>query len=235
LGVNNSKGQRMAKGIQVPVTQTGLTQSINQAVKQVGAVNLPVNVNPAAFKNLSQPLGRITGLATEFEKSIAASNARVIAFGASVGIINSFQNALSQLVKTGIEVQKTLADISAISGATGVELSKLSDGIFDVAKNTGQSFKTASEAALEFSRQGLTLEETIKRTNDALTLSRFTGLSAADSVDTLTAAFNSFQESGVTTAEILNKLVAVDSAYAVSAADLAKAISRVGSVGIEAR
>jgi len=234
LGVNNSKGQRMAKGIQVPVTQTGLTQSINQAVKQVGAVNLPVNVNPAAFKNLSQPLGRITGLATEFEKSIAASNARVIAFGASVGIINSFQNALSQLVKTGIEVQKTLADISAISGATGVELSKLSDGIFDVAKNTGQSFKTASEAALEFSRQGLTLEETIKRTNDALTLSRFTGLSAADSVDTLTAAFNSFQESGVTTAEILNKLVAVDSAYAVSAADLAKAISRVGSVGIEA-
>lgn len=224
----------MAKGIQVPVTQTGLTQSINQAVKQVGAVNLPVNINPAAFKNLSQPLGRITGLATEFEKSIAASNARVIAFGASVGIINGFQNALSNLVKTGIEVQKTLADISAISGATGTELSKLADGIFDVAKNTGQSFKTASEAALEFSRQGLTLEETIKRTNDALTLSRFTGLSAADSVDTLTAAFNSFQESGITTAQILNKLVAVDSAYAVSAADLAKAISRVGSVGIEA-
>jgi TP901 family phage tail tape measure protein len=224
----------MAKGIQVPVTQTGLTQSINQAVKQVGAVNLPVNVNPAAFKNLAQPLGRITGLATEFEKSIAASNARVIAFGASVGIINGFQNALSNLVRTGIEVQKTLADISAISGATGTELSKLADGIFDVAKNTGQSFKTASEAALEFSRQGLTLEETIKRTNDALTLSRFTGLSAADSVDTLTAAFNSFQESGITTAQILNKLVAVDSAYAVSAADLAKAISRVGSVGIEA-
>lgn len=224
----------MAKGIQVPVTQTGLTQSINQAVKQVGAVNLPVNINPAAFKNLSQPLGRITGLATEFEKSIAASNARVIAFGASVGIINGFQNALSNLVRTGIEVQKTLADISAISGATGTELSKLADGIFDVAKNTGQSFKTASEAALEFSRQGLTLEETIKRTNDALTLSRFTGLSAADSVDTLTAAFNSFQESGITTAQILNKLVAVDSAYAVSAADLAKAISRVGSVGIEA-
>ena len=224
----------MAKGIQVPVTQTGLTQSINQAVKQVGTVNLPVNVNPAAFKNLSQPLGRITGLATEFEKSIAASNARVIAFGASVGIINGFQNALSNLVRTGIEVQKTLADIAAISGTTGQELTKLSDGIFDVARNTSQSFQTAAQAALEFSRQGLGLEQTIARTNDALTLSRFTGLSAADAVDTLTAAFNSFQDSGVTTAQILNKLVAVDSAYAVSAADLAKAISRVGSVGIEA-
>jgi TP901 family phage tail tape measure protein len=224
----------MAKGIQVPVTQSGLQQSINAAVKNVGTINVPVNINPAAFKNLSQPLGRITGLATEFEKSIAASNARVLAFGASVGIINGVQNALASLVTTGIEVQKALADIAAISGATGRELQNLSDGIFEVARNTAQSFQTATQAALEFSRQGLTVEETIKRTNDALTLSRFTGLSAADSVDTLTAAFNSFQETGITTAEILNKLVAVDSAYAVSAADLAKAISRVGSVGIEA-
>jgi TP901 family phage tail tape measure protein len=157
-----------------------------------------------------------------------------LAFGASVGIINGVQNALSSLVRTGIEVQKILADIAAISGATGRELQNLSDGIFDVARNTAQSFQTATQAALEFSRQGLSVEETIKRTNDALTLSRFTGLSAADSVDTLTAAFNSFQETGITTAEILNKLIAVDSAYAVSAADLAKAISRVGSVGIEA-
>jgi TP901 family phage tail tape measure protein len=224
----------MAKGIQVPVTQSGLQQSINAAVKNVGAINVPVNINPTAFKNLSQPLGKITGLATEFEKSIAASNARVLAFGASVGIINGVQNALSSLVRTGIEVQKVLADIAAISGATGRELQNLSDGIFDVARNTAQSFQTATQAALEFSRQGLSVEETIKRTNDALTLSRFTGLSAADSVDTLTAAFNSFQETGITTAEILNKLIAVDSAYAVSAADLAKAISRVGSVGIEA-
>ena len=224
----------MAKEIPVRMRQTGLEESVDKVRGQIKPIDVPVNVNPAAFKNLSQPLGRITGLATEFEKSIAASNARVIAFGASVGIINGFQNALSNLVKTGIEVQKTLADISAISGLSGAKLSELGNGIFDVARNTGQSFKVASEAALEFSRQGLGLEQTLKRTNDALTLSRFTGLSAAESVDVLTAAVNSFQDSGVTTAQILNKLVAVDSKYAVSSADLAKAISRVGSVGIEA-
>lgn len=223
----------MAKGISVPVVQSGLETSIQQGVKNVGQINIPVNIDPSAFKNLSQPLGRVSGLATEFEKSIAASNARVLAFGASVGIINGVQNAFSDLVKTGIEVQKTLADIAAISGQGGKQLSQFGDALFDIGKTTGQSFKTAAQAALEFSRQGLSVEETLKRTNDALTLTRFTSLNAAESVDVLTAAANSFSESGITTAQIINKLVAVDTKFAVSAEDLANGLARAGSIAQE--
>lgn len=223
----------MAKGITVPVTQTGLEQSIQGAAKKVGSISIPIDVDAKSFKNLSQPLGRITGLATEFEKSIAASNARVIAFGASVGIINGVQNALASLVTTTIEVQKNLTSIGVIFGKTNEELSGFSKGLFAVARETAQSFQTASEAALEFSRQGLSTEETLKRTKDALTLTRFTSLSAADAVDVLTAAVNSFSSSGVTTAEILNKLVAVDTRFAVSSEDLAKGLSRAGSIAQE--
>lgn len=223
----------MPKGISVPVTQSGLESSINQAVKNVGPINIPANIDPSAFKNLAQPLGRVSGLATEFEKSIAASNARVLAFGASVGIINGVQNAFSDLVRTGIEVQKTLADIAAISGQGGKELSKFGDALFDIGKTTGQSFKTASQAALEFSRQGLSVEETLKRTTDALTLTRFTSLNAAEAVDILTAAANSFSTSGITTAQIINKLVAVDTKFAVSAEDLANGLARAGSIAQE--
>lgn len=223
----------MPKGISVPVTQSGLETSINQAVKSVGPINIPANIDPTAFKNLAQPLGRVSGLATEFEKSIAASNARVLAFGASVGIINGVQNAFSELVKTGIEVQKTLADIAAITGQGGKELEKFGDQLFNVGKLTGQSFKTAAQAALEFSRQGLNAEETLKRTTDALTLTRFTSLNAAEAVDVLTAAANSFAETGITTAQIINKLVAVDTKFAVSAEDLANGLSRAGSIAQE--
>jgi len=223
----------MAKGISVPVVQSGLESSIQQGVKNVGQINIPVNIDPGAFKNLAQPLGRVSGLATEFEKSIAASNARVLAFGASVGIINGVQNAFASLVKTGIEVQKTLGDIAAISGKGGQELSKFGDALFEVGKTTGQSFKTAAQAALEFSRQGLSVEETLKRTTDALTLTRFTSLNAAEAVDVLTAAANSFGETGITTAQIINKLVAVDTKFAVSAEDLANGLARAGSIAQE--
>ena len=223
----------MAQGISIPVVQSGLEASIQQGVKNVGTINIKASVDPSAFKNLAQPLGRVSGLATEFEKSIAASNARVLAFGASVGIINGVQNAFTSLVQTGIEVQKTLADIGAISGRSGAELSKFGDSLFEIGKITGQTFQTASQAALEFSRQGLSVEQTLKRTSDALTLTRFTTLSASEAVDVLTAAANSFSETGITTAQIINKLVAVDTKFAVSAEDLAKGLARAGSIAQE--
>jgi TP901 family phage tail tape measure protein len=223
----------MSKGISLPVVQSGLEASIQQGVKNVGKINIPATIDPSAFKNLAQPLGRVSGLATEFEKSIAASNARVLAFGASVGIINGVQNAFADLVRTGIEVQKTLADIAAISGQGGKQLSQFGDALFDIGKTTGQTFKTAAQAALEFSRQGLSVEETLKRTTDALTLTRFTTLNAAEAVDVLTAAANSFGETGITTAQIINKLVAVDTKFAVSAEDLANGLARAGSIAQE--
>jgi TP901 family phage tail tape measure protein len=224
----------MAKAIQLTV-ETNTEQAIRAGVKAAGTLNVPINAtfNSGSFNNLAQPLGRVTGLATEFEKSIAASNARVIAFGASVGIINGIQDAFKNLVTTTIEVQKNLALIGAISDKSGAELEKFGNNLFEVAKNTGQSFKTAAEAATEFARQGLSVEQTLKRTSDALTLTRFTSLSAADSVEVLTAAVNSFGSAGITTTEILNKLVAVDSKFAVSAADLANGLSRTGSVAEE--
>jgi TP901 family phage tail tape measure protein len=223
----------MAKAIPLPVVQTGFEQSIEAGKKAVGTINIPVNIDPSPFKNLNQPLGKITGLATEFEKSIAASNARVLAFGASVGILNAISKGFKSILDNGIAVEKALGDIGAVSGQSAAQLDQLGDALFNVAKNTSQSFNTAAKAALEFSRQGLSVEETVKRTNDALTLTRFTSLSAADAVDTLTAAVNSFSGAGLTTTQILNKLIAVDSAFAVSAEDLANGLARAGSIAQE--
>ena len=42
----------MAKGISLPVVQSGLEASIQQGVKNVGQINVPVNIDPTAFKNL---------------------------------------------------------------------------------------------------------------------------------------------------------------------------------------
>jgi len=185
-------------------------------------------------KSFSQPLGKIKGQLGEFEKSLEASNARVVAFGASAGSIYLLTDAFKSMVKSTIEVEKTLADINAVINASEKDIKSFGNTIFDVANKTSQSFETAAEAALEFSRQGLGLEQTAKRTSDALTLARLSGLSAASSVEALTAAVNSFSDAGLTTTQIVNKLAAVDAKYAVSSADLAEAIKRVGSSASEA-
>ncbi|MFZ9353553.1 MAG: phage tail tape measure protein, partial [Candidatus Nanopelagicales bacterium] len=185
-------------------------------------------------KSFTQPLGKIKGQLGEFEKSLEASNARVVAFGASAGSIYLLTDAFKSMVKSTIEVEKTLADINTILNVSERDIKSFGDTLFNVANKTSQSFQTTAEAALEFSRQGLTLEQTAKRTADALTLAKLSGLSAAASVEALTAAINSFSDAGLTTAQIVNKLAAVDARYAVSSADLAEAIKRVGSSASEA-
>ena len=72
----------------------------------------------------TQPLGRITGAADEFNKSLAASNARVIAFAASAGLMYAVQRALTEVAKSAIEVEKSLADVNVILGATTSNLHK---------------------------------------------------------------------------------------------------------------
>ena len=59
-------------------------------------------------------------------------------------------------------------------------------------------------------------------------------MGAEKSVKALTAAINGFASAGLSAEQIVNKLVAVDTAFAVSAQDLAEAFSRAGSTAEDA-
>jgi TP901 family phage tail tape measure protein len=185
-------------------------------------------------KGVSQPLGKIKGQLGEFDKSMEAANARVIAFGASTGAIYAVATAIQHMVKSAIEVEKALTDINVILGATSTNLEKFGNSLFAIASATGQSFKTIAEAASELARQGLGVEESLGRVRDAMILARISGLDAADAVSSLTAVLNGFTKAAYESNEVVNKIVAVDAAFAVSAADLAEAIKRVGSTAAEA-
>ena len=94
-----------------------------------------------SLDKLSRPLGKITGQATEFQKSLEASNARVLAFGASVAVINKLSEAFQQLVTQTVKVEAQFAKINVvILGGTQKEIEAFGRGIFEVAKRTGNKF-----------------------------------------------------------------------------------------------
>ena len=187
-----------------------------------------------SLKPLGEGLSAATVNASEFEKSMAAANARVIAFGASAGLILQVQRALKETVRATIEVEKSLTDINVVLNTNTANLQKFGDSLFKIAGQTGQGFKTVAVAATELARQGLSMEKTLLRTKDALILTRLTGMGAEEAVSSLTAAVNSFSKAGITSAQVINKMAKVDQAFAVSSDDLAKAISRVGSSAVDA-
>jgi len=188
-------------------------------------INIDLALNTKGFR----PLGRINGLLGEFEKSLDASNARVLAFGVSAGAILAVKKAFTATVKAAIEVEKSLKDINVILQVTSGNLKKFGSDLFKIASDTGQAFSVAATAATELARQGLGVQETLKRTRDALILARLSGMDAAEAVNSLTAALNTFTKVGLDSTAIINKLANVDAAFAVSSDDLAKALGRVGA------
>jgi TP901 family phage tail tape measure protein len=219
----------------IPAEFIGLEKSAQKAAKAAGR-NLKINLGTSArsVESLSQPLGRITGKADEFTKSMEAANARVLAFGASVGVLRAVTSSFKELVVTTIQVEKQMASINAILGASSGEISKFKKEIFEVARNTEQSFDTVATAALELSRQGLGAIEVVKRLNDSMVLSRLSGQSAADAVAGLTSAVNGFKKAGITSAQVVNKFSEAAKSAAVSERDLADAFKRAGAVAGQA-
>ena len=220
---------------------TGLTQATitvsadTRAMERDIAKSLrTVEFSQINTKKSSQALGRITGQVSEFNKSLEASNARVIAFGASAGAIFAVERAITSLITTTIEVEKKLQDVNVLLNLSSSNLEKFGSSLFSIARNTAQSFASVADAAVELARQGLGVEETLRRTNAALILARLSGLDTVKSVEALTATINSFSNSALDATQIVNKLANVDAAFAVSSADLANAISRVGSTAQDA-
>ena len=160
---------------------------------------------------------------------LSSFNLGVLAFGASAGAIFAVQQAFSHLVKSTIDVEKKLAEINVVLGTSQKSLKSFGAGLFDAAAQAGMGFSAAAEAATEFSRQGLGLEKTLSRVNDALVLSRLTGLSVADSVNAITAAINGYNLSLKEQENLTSRIIAVDQAFAVSGADIAEAMRRVAS------
>ena len=207
----------MAAPINIPANISISTTSLNRSTRQV-----------------QQALGRITGQASEFQKSLDASTARVFAFGATTAVLQAVNQSFKKLISTTVEVEKKLIEINSIFQASTAQFSKFRDSIFQVAKDTGQSFNTVAEGAAELARQGLSAEETAKRLKAALILTRISGMDAEKSVKSLTAAMNGFTSAGLSAEQIVNKIVAVDTAFAVSAQDLADGFSRAGSTAEDA-
>ena len=208
-----------------------VTKKVDAALARIRSQAKGVNFGDGvkSLDKLSRPLGRITGQASEFQKSLEASNARVLAFGASVAVINKLSQAFGALVSNTVKVEATFAKINVILGGTNKELRQFGDGIFEVAKKTATSFDQVAEGALELARQGLSVEESLSRVETALKLVRVAGIDSQQAVAGLTAAIKGFQGAGLTVADIADKLAEVDTKFAVSTEDLINGLERASA------
>lgn len=215
-------------GLNLPQNSiSNLQRQIDAVERQLKPINLRFNTSTSQFAALNKEVGQFSGY-------LERANQRVLGFGASVASLYGTVRFFKEIVTSTIEVEKALTDMNSIFRLSSQSLDRFSKSLFDVARNTSQSFEAATDAAKEFARQGLGVEETLKRTQAALILTRVASLTVAESVNTVTAAINSFTKENLNALQVLNKLATVDQTFAVSSKDLANALTRVGSAASDA-
>lgn len=177
---------------------------------------------------------QLTADISRLDKSLVSATNRVTSLGAAFTVFFGIQRAFASFIKSTIDVEASLTRINVNLGQSSQGLQEFSKGLFDIARLTGRTFDEAAKAAEEFARQGLSVAEVQKRTRDALVLARIAAIDVGEATTDLTAAVNTFNAEALTTTDIVNRLAAVDTRFAVSSRDLGLAISRVGNSAQEA-
>ena len=67
-------------------------------------------------------------------------------------------------------IQKNLIEINAILKSTSKNLKRFNENLFKISKDTNVAFNDMLKVARDFARQGLSTEDVLKRSKDALIL-----------------------------------------------------------------
>lgn len=179
-------------------------------------------------------LASLTQQSERLARSLTRSAEVFLSIASVSSAIYGTQRAFVALVQSVRETELAFAQIQSILQASSSSFKSFQSDLFRIANQTGTAFSQAAEVANEFARQGLSLNDTLKATNDALTLVRLSGLSTAEAVSSLTAQVNTFKKEALTTTQAVERLATVAAAYAVSENDLALALQRTGAAAADA-
>ena len=165
-----------------------------------------------------------------FEKSLQNASNRILSFTSTLTVFQSVGQAMRKLTTDALQVETSIAQIQSILGLTTSKLDSFTSSIFDMANKTGLSFSEASKAAEEFSRQGLTMAQTLKATESAMALVRVSGGDMGKAVQDLNALMSAFAEQPITFERIADVLANLDASFSTTTTGLAEGLSRVSAV-----
>lgn len=187
---------------------------------------LKINLDSSAINSATKSINA-------FDASIEKTGKHLLAFGASVATLELLRRGIEESVTSFVKLNAELARININLNTSQANLNDFGKSLFNIARNTGQSFDEVAKAAAIFAQQGNSVNETLKRTQAALILTRQSGLDLADSVEAITSTINEFKKESLDATDVINKFSSVEGKFAVSSKTIAEAVSRVGSAANE--
>lgn len=219
---------------------TNIPQVVSAIRKQLEPIGIKVNIgsSASALAQVNKQLQGTTRSAGELNRTLQESARRFSVITLATGTLLGFVAAVKNSVRSAIDFEKSLVNLSQVTGKTTDQLKPLSDEVTRLATTLGTSSKDLIDAAQTLAQAGFSAE----KTKQALDILAKTTLASSfgkitDTTEGAIAALAQFSDLSASTAtqiqfleSTLNSINSVSKAFAVESSDLITVIRRTGGV-----
>ena len=226
----NAVQQRFA-GTQTKVT-AGVGSTADSLVRvrgEVEKVARSIGLTTKANRGAASSFQGAGTSAQIFGSRLVEVTGRFAAYAVALRIVLGVQQAFSASLRTIVEFDSVLQDLQKVLNETPAGLQRLSDGIFEAARNTGRGIDEVAASLNTFVRQGLSVEDALARTQSALIATNISELDVNESTKLLTSALKIFGDEVENDIQVLDILSITADNAATNAGEVGRAFIRSAS------
>nr|DAH42215.1 MAG TPA: minor tail protein [Caudoviricetes sp.] len=143
--------------------------------------------------------------------------------------LQSLQQVIQSIISETVSLNDSMTQIRLVTQGSSDDTKALMSDYSNIAKQLGTTTSAVADSAVEWLRQGNTVEETSELVKASTTLSVIGAMDASDATTALTASLNGYKMEASDAMKIVDQLTTLDLKYATSSGDIANALSRVAS------
>lgn len=147
---------------------------------------------------------------------------------AMVGI-HMLQRSLREMYQNVVQLDKALVDLQIATGYTREQTRNLISDYSELAKQLGATTLEVAKASDGWLRQGFSVEQTNTLIKNSMMLSKLGQIESSEATTALTSSMKGYNVAVEDSVKIVDKLVSVDMKAAVSAGDIATAMSKTAT------
>ena len=197
-------------------------KNVQQQLQQIPQVNAKAKVDVEGAEQVDQ-------LSQKMDKASNSATGMAAKVYLARTALQALRRAATEAKDTVVELDKAATDLAIVTGSGSEEAYSLLEEYNRMAQQLGATTTQISDAASEWLRQGKTAAETTTLIEQSMILSKVGAMESTTATQNLTSAMKGYGLAVEDVSGIVDKLTAIDLKAAVTASDLAVAMSRTAN------
>lgn len=228
---------RTGAGGSESIIDPNASTQVEQLAQGVGELKVATEQAKNAGQGAMQPLQQeveetkasVTDLGTALKNALGGTVLGGLA-KAGIGLMaRELRQAAREMVESAVEIESALAQLQVVTGASGSQLDTFFEAAASSAKNFGVEVKDMLGSIETFSRLGLNLNDSLKLSETATTLSNIAAMSVDDATQGLTSVIFGYGKDASEAEHIADVVTKIGQSFAISGSEIMDSMTRVSA------